>query len=213
LNQNPFPKPRDFDILDRIGPVLLARRFSNWVSPPTLYPPLGFAICFSVLPFWPAVGWGTAYGVLVSLLPILVVLGMLKFGFVEELHMSNTRERRIPYLSAIFGSLIMLWLANRFALPSLIVDLALFNFINLTLLFLITMVWLISMHTAAAAALSALIGVIWGWIPAFLIGLPVLVSVTAARLYLRRHSPAQAIAGIILGFSTVGIMHWLGYFS
>lgn len=213
MNFNSPSEPRDFNKQARVGPVLLARRFSNWVSPPTLYPTLGFAICFSVLPFWSAVGWGTVYGVLVSLVPILVVLGMLKFGYVEELHMSNTRERRIPYLSAIIGSLLMLWLANAFELPSKIIDLALFNFINLTLLFLITIYWLISMHTAGAAAFSAIVGVIWGWMPVFLIGLPVLLSVTAARLYLRRHSPAQAAGGIILGFSTVGLMHWLGYFS
>ncbi|MEM7277434.1 MAG: hypothetical protein AAF385_04845 [Pseudomonadota bacterium] len=206
-------KPRDFAEEDRTGLVLFARRYSNFVSPPTLYPALGFAICLSVMPFWTAIGWGVVYGLLVSLMPILVVLAMLHWGYVEELHMSNTRERRIPYLSAIFGSLIMWGLASYFNLQDRVVHLAIFNLINLIILFLITIYWLISMHTAAAAAFSALIGVIWGWIPAFLIGLPVLVSVTAARLYLRRHSPAQAFGGIILGISTVSLMHWLGYFA
>ncbi|MFK7802247.1 MAG: hypothetical protein AB8G95_11485 [Anaerolineae bacterium] len=213
MNFNSPLEPRDFNKQARIGRVLFARRYSNYVSPPTIYAALGFAICFSVMPFWTAIGWGIVYGLLVSLLPILVVLAMLYFGYVEELHMSNTRERRIPYLAAIFGSLVMWGLAYTFELEDRVLHLAIFNVINLVMLFLITIYWLISMHTAGAAAFSALVGVIWGWIPAFLIGLPVLVSVTVARLYLRRHSPAQAAAGIILGFSTVGLMHWLGYFA
>lgn len=156
--------------------------------------------------------WGVVYGLLVSLFPILVVLTMLKFGFVEELHMSNTRERRIPYLAAILGGLASWVLAAVYQLEVHFLHLAIFTVLNLVLLFLITLFWLISMHTAGAAAFSALLGAMWGWLPATVIGLPVLVSVTAARLYLRRHSPAQAIAGIALGFFSVGLMVWLGYF-
>lgn len=208
----PIP-PRDFNKQDRIGLVRFARSYSNFVSPPTIYAALGFAVCFSVMPFWAAIGWGIVYGLLVSLMPIMVVLGLLYFGYVEELHMSNTRERRIPYLAAIFGSLVMWGLATYFNLQDRVVHLAIFNLINLVMLFLITIYWLISMHTTGAAAFSALIGVIWGWVPAFVIGLPVLISVTAARLYLRRHSPAQAAGGIFLGLTTVGLMRWLGYFA
>ena len=209
---NSLKEPRDFYEQDRTGLVRFARSYSNFVSPPTMYAALGFAVCLSVMPFWTAIGWGVVYGLLVSLMPILVVLGMLYFGFVEELHMSNTRERRIPYLAAIFGSLVMWGLATYFNLQDRVVHLAIFNLINLVMLFLITIYWLISMHTAGAAAFSALIGVIWGWMPAFLIGLPVLISVTAARIYLRRHSPAQAAGGIFLALATVGSMVWLGYF-
>ncbi|MFT7585177.1 MAG: hypothetical protein ACI9EW_001600 [Cellvibrionaceae bacterium] len=213
MNLNTPKQPRDFDEANRTGLVLFARQYSNFVSPSTIYAALGFAICFSVMPFWSAIGWGIAYGLLVSLFPIIVVLLMLHFGYVEELHISNTRERRIPYLAAISGSLVMWGLAYYFNLQDRFLHFALFNVLNLVMLFLITIYWLISMHTAGAAAFSALIGVIWGWVPAFLIGLPVLISVTAARLYLRRHSPAQAFGGIFLGLSTVGFMHWLGYFS
>ncbi|MEM9775023.1 MAG: hypothetical protein AAF902_10610 [Chloroflexota bacterium] len=205
-------QPRDFDLNDRTGLVRFARTFSNFVSPPTIYAVLGFAVSFTFMPFWTALTWGVVYGLLVSLFPILVVLAMLKFGFVEELHMSNTRERRIPYLAAILGGVISWGLAVFYQLEVHFLHLAIFTVLNLVLLFLITLYWLISMHTAGAAAFSALLGAMWGWIPATLIGLPVLVSVTAARLYLRRHSPAQAIAGIALGFFSVGVMVWMGYF-
>lgn len=206
-------QPLDFYEQDRTGLVRLARNLSNFVSPPTMYATLGFAVCLSVMPFWSAIGWGFVYGGLVAVMPMLVVLLLLRFGYVKELHMSNTRERRIPYLAAIFGSLVMWRLATYFDLQDRVAHLAILNLVNLVMLFLITLYWLISMHTAGAAAFSALIGVIWGWLPAFAIGLPVLVSVTAARLYLRRHSPAQALGGICLGFSTVGMMHWFGYFA
>ena len=205
-------KPRDFNEEDRRGLVLFARRFSNIVSPPIMYAILGFGVTFAFMPFWSALGWGIAYGLLVSLFPILVVVAMLQWGYVEELHMSNTRERRIPYLSAVVGALIIMGLAMWFDLEDHFLALTLFTALNLGILFFITLFWLISMHTAGAAAFTAIIGVIWGWVLAGLIGLPVLISVTAVRLYLRRHSVAQAAAGIALGFSTVGIMSWLGYF-
>lgn len=205
-------EPKDFREEDRHGLVLFARRYSNIVSPPIIYAVLGFAVTFSFMPFGPALLWGVVYGLLVSLFPILVVVAMLQLGWVEELHMSNTRERRIPYLAAVLGAVIVLTLAQTYQLDHRFVHLTLFTTINLFLLFCITLFWLISMHTAGAAAFTAIVAVLWGFLPAIYIGLPVLASVTAARLYLRRHSVAQAVAGIILGFSTVGLMYSFGYF-
>ena len=93
--------PRDFEIQNRTGLVKFARVYSNVVSPPVMFAILGLAISLKIMPFWPGLGWAAVYGFLVSLAPILFVLYLLKTGRITELHMSNTRERSIPYLSAI----------------------------------------------------------------------------------------------------------------
>lgn len=205
--------PKDFHERNRIGLIGLARTFSNVVSPPTMFAVFGLALCLKVLPVGPAFVWGGAYGLLLSLAPILYVVYLLRTGRIAELHMSNTEERFLPYLAAVVCALIMIVLLVLFDGPELLRCLTIFNAIELSALALITTRYLISMHSAATTAITVLVMAIWGLWWGIVVGLPLIALVAAARLYLRRHTVDQIVSGWILGAGIIYVMFPFGCFS
>lgn len=173
----------------------------------------GLALCLKVLPVGPAFVWGGAYGLLLSLAPILYVVYLLRTGRIAELHMSNTEERFLPYLAAVVCALIMIVLLVLFDGPELLRCLTIFNAIELSALALITTRYLISMHSAATTAITVLVMAIWGLWWGIVVGLPLIALVAAARLYLRRHTVDQIVSGWILGAGIIYVMFPFGCFS
>lgn len=207
-------RPRDFYKDDHIGWVKFGRIYSNVVSPPVMFILIGLAICLDSLPTWGAAfGWFFTYTFCVAIFPLLFVSFMLYTGRIEELHMSNTRERHLPYVMAIIGSTVAYGLISNFGGPELLRCLTLFNIIELVALSAVNVVWLISLHTTGAMATSTLIAVIWGLPLGLLIGIPLTVSVIWVRLFLRRHTPAQTYAGVVVGLLTVLVLIPFGCFS
>jgi len=192
-------RPLDQLIADRNGPVRAARLFSNIVSPPVIFALLGLAVALRELPFWPGLAWSAVYGFIVSLAPILVVLYLLKTGRITELHMSDTAERHLPYLSAIVFSSAAFALLTLADGPALLRCLTIFNMVELVLLAIINTFWLISIHATGIMASFILVGLIFGWLAAVVIVLPFVAAVCAVRLYLKRHTVSQVAAGLALG--------------
>ena len=195
--------PLDFLVHNRVGIVKTARIFSNVVSPPVMFAVVGLAFGLYASPNWQGFLWAVVYGLLVSLAPILVVVYLLKTGRIAELHMSNTRERNIPYLSAILFAGIAYWILADFNGPDLLRCLALFNVIELAALAIINHFWLISLHATGAMASAVLIGLVFGWPISLLTTGPMVLSVCWVRLFLKRHNLAQIVAGLALGATVV----------
>ena len=206
-------KPKDHHAHDRIGKVRLARLFSNIVSPPVMFALVGLALALHVLPLWPGLGYAAAYGFLVSLAPILVVLYLLKTGRIAELHMSNTRERHLPYFSAVLFAGLTFLLFSALRAPELLRCLTIFNIIELVTLGLINIFFLISIHATGIMATFILIGLTFGWPIALIAVLPFVIAVCYVRLYLGRHTPFQLITGLLLGAATVLLLIPFGCFS
>lgn len=204
--------PRDFLHADRTGLVKFARIYSNLVSPPVMFAILGIAFALKERPFLPGMAWAAVYGLLVSLAPILFVLFLLKTGRIKELHMSDTRERHLPYVIAVLFALTAYFIIARFNGPELLRCLALFNIIELAALALINVYWLISIHATGIMALFMLVGLVWGWPISLLLVLPFVISVCWVRLYLKRHTPLQVAAGIVLGVVSVWSLTLVGCF-
>ena len=195
--------PLDQLAQNRRGLVKAARIYSNVVSPPVMFAVVGLAFGLYELPGWDGFLWAAVYGLLVSLAPILVVIYLLKTGRIAELHMSNTRERNIPYLSAILFAAVAYGLIVGFNGPELLRCLALFNVIELTFLAIINHFWLISLHATGAMATAVLLTLVFGWPTGLLVGIPLIFSVCWVRLFLKRHTVAQVIAGLLLGAMVV----------
>jgi membrane-associated phospholipid phosphatase len=204
--------PLDLLRQNRTGFVKVARIYSNVVSPPVMFAVVGLAFGLHALPGWPGFGWAVLYGLLTSLAPILVVVYLLNTGRIAELHMSNTRERNIPYLSAILFAAIAYGLIAGFNGPELLRCLALFNIIELIMLTVINHFWLISLHATGAIASAMLVGLVFGWPTGLLVGIPLVGSVCWVRLFLKRHTPAQVVAGLVLGIAVVLILVPFGCF-
>ncbi|MEZ4590945.1 MAG: phosphatase PAP2 family protein [Chloroflexota bacterium] len=204
--------PLDFLAHNRTGFVKAARIYSNVVSPPVMFAVVGLVFGLYALPNWVGFLWAVVYGLLVSLAPILVVVYLLKTGRIAELHMSNTRERNIPYISAVFFAAIAYGLIAGFNGPELLRCLALFNVIELTGLAVINHFWLISLHATGAMATAVLVTLVFGWATGLLVGIPLVGSVCWVRLFLKRHTPAQIVAGLGLGTAVVLVLVPFGCF-
>ena len=204
-------RPKDHHAADRIGGVRTARLFSNIISPPVMFAVVGLVVALYSAPFWQALAWAAVFGFFVSLAPILFVLHLLRTGRVAELHMTNTSERNLPYLVAILGSLVVWALLALLEGPELIRCLTQLNIVSLATIAVINRFWLISFHAMAAAAMSLVLGLIFGPLVGILL-VPLIGVVVAVRLYLRRHTVAQVIAGMFLGIGCVLFMVRLGCF-
>ena len=203
--------PLDQQEHNRKGLVHAGRLFSNFVSPPVIFAVMGLALSLKVLPLAQALPWAATYGFVVSLLPILFVLWLLKTGRISELHMSDTGERHLPYLIAVICGFIIYGLVALFDGPQLLKCLAVFNIVTLAILGVVNVWWLISFHATAIAAAWTIIGLVFGW-PASLLVLPFVIGVVVVRLFLKRHTPAQVVAGLALGVFTVWSLTWFGCF-
>lgn len=202
-------RPRDFFVGQRTGRIRAARLYSNIVSPPVMFALLGLALAWRARPGIEGLLWAAGYGLLVSLTPILFVLYLLRTGRIAELHMSDTSERHLPYLAAVICAGAMYALVVAWQGPALLRCLALFNVLELAALGLINTRSLISLHSTGITATLVIVGLVFGWGWAVLL-LPVFFSVAYVRLYLKRHTPGQVIAGIALGIVSVVALLPLG---
>lgn len=203
--------PRDTNKADRVGLVRVARTLSDVISPPTMFAATGLALGIYERPFWPGLAWGVVYSLLIALTPMFVVLYLLRTERIGDLHMSATNERHIPYLTAVISGAVAYVLLVVFDGPVLLKCLAILGIITLGTLGLINTRWLISIHATAAAATWLIATLVFGrWVGIML--LPLVILVAWARLYLKRHTPAQVLAGIVVGLSVVGGMRLMGCF-
>lgn len=203
--------PRDTHKADRIGMVRVARTLSNVISPPIMFAITGLALGVHERPIWPGLGWGAVYSLLIALTPMVVILYLLRTGRISDIHMSAIHERHIPYLIAVTSSAVAYALLVLFDGPILLRCLAILSFITLGALGLINTRWLISIHATAAASTWLILSLIFGWVVSLIL-LPFLVLICLIRLYLKRHTPGQVLAGVVLGLTGVLLMRLFGCF-
>lgn len=203
--------PRDHHERDRIGAVRTARLFSNIVSPPVIFAVLGLLLSLTAAGLWPGLAWAAVYGFMLSLLPILFVLWLLRSGRIVELHMSVTRERNLPYFFAVICAALTYGPVVALDGPELVRCLIIFNGVTLAALAIINVVWLISFHATAISAAWLIIALVYGWLTSLLV-VPFVVLVIAVRLFLRRHTPAQVVGGMVMGVGSVWLVAQLGCF-
>jgi hypothetical protein len=159
---------------------------------------VGFALAFVAAPFLPALLAGVIHGVLVSLIPVIYIVVMLKRGTITDLHMKNRHERHIPNIIAVGGGLIAWAILRAFDAPITIQRLALLDAVLLGILGIINVWWQISAHSAVIVGAVTVCGVVFGPQVALSTS-PLALIVPWARLHLKRHTIRQVIAGAALG--------------
>jgi membrane-associated phospholipid phosphatase len=136
-----------------------------------------------------------------SIGPMLFVLWLYATDRVADLDMSRRSERE-----AVFSAFVVFYLLGAIALwlihaPSmLIATMAGYTASALVVQF-ITRYWKISTHAIGITAPLVALIVLFGWqaVP-FIVLIPI---VCWSRVYLRAHTPAQVIAGVVLATFTV----------
>lgn len=184
--------------------VTAARRVSDILSPPLVFAVFGAILSIYSWRNWQSVLWALYYGLMISLLPLISVIYLVRTGQAVDLHISDRRQRRIPYLFSILGALLVFISVRVLDGPALLGSLAAGNVIGLTALALINQVWLISNHAASISMVTVFTGLVAGWQAAIWL-VPLVVIVFLARWFLRRHTLSQLFAGVLLG----GLSAWV----
>lgn len=141
-----------------------------------------------------------------TFLPFLIVFILYKRKVITDLTLHRQQDRVIPQMfSCVIYAAICFFLVytegatNALSLSMIAVSVSV---IGLTL---ITPFWKISTHACGAWGLFAIVYVLQsryytpGFVVLYYIILFLTVSVCAARLYLRVHTPMQVVAGSIMG--------------
>jgi membrane-associated phospholipid phosphatase len=129
--------------------------------------------------------------------PMLYVIWLLKTGRVADIHLPNRHERVGPFAVASAAALAGVVALVFIGAPAVFVAPIIAALIQTLLLFAITLAWQISIHTSTSAGLATFAALsIGGGAILFSLLVPIVMW---ARLYLKRHTLAQTLAGAALG--------------
>jgi membrane-associated phospholipid phosphatase len=184
-------------------------RAAYWVSqvasPPVLTVAT-IALAARALATWSAWYWATVYLVVTVGAPCLYVAWLVYTGWLTDMHMPVRRQRIAPLLCTAvcaLGAGLLVWVAS---VPPLLQWLALVNVVQAWFFLLITLSWKISLHSTTAANLAVLGSILLG---SAALPLAILVLLVGwARIYLRRHTAAQTVAGALLGATLMAGGFW-----
>ncbi|MBI3838239.1 MAG: hypothetical protein HY288_09945 [Planctomycetia bacterium] len=188
--------------LSRRG-VAIARTVSDVFSPAVLgIPCLALGVWASDVPG--TYRYALLYFLVAVPLPVFYVMWLLKSGRVTDFHLPDRRDRTGPFAISLGSALCAVGLLFYFAAPTVFLVAILAAFTQTLLLFLITLLWQISIHTATTAGLVTFAILALGTEASFLALLVPLVA--WARVYLGRHTLSQTVAGAMLGCLTFSTM-------
>jgi membrane-associated phospholipid phosphatase len=184
------------------------------VFQPLLIPTFGMILLmnmdvFTMLPvLW---RWVAIVGTFVftGLLPAIPIYLLMRKGEVQDLFISKKEERTMPYLfsfmSYVFWALFM-WRTLQF--PTFIVAMGMGSALSIFVIIFINIKWKISAHLTGVGGLTgAIFGVCYRtainpvWLFAIILAVSALVALS--RIELKAHTPAQTLAGFVVGFVMV----------
>ncbi len=140
--------------------------------------------------------WVWLHAVLAVIIPLAYIVQLVRRGRVGDIDI-ETREERFSPLGVTLACTGIAWLVFCFGgAPAPMTVLAGVLFAQAAIIFAITFFWKISVHCAAAGLVGILAGGLLGS------AVPAVVIVTLmswSRWRLEQHTPAQAVAGTMLG--------------
>ncbi|MDR6563441.1 MULTISPECIES: hypothetical protein [unclassified Arcicella] len=141
-------------------------------------------------------------------LPVFSIYALYRFKIISDLKMETLSDRRVPYLVTVaiytFVAVFFTFKLHQFPEVSLILTSIAFS---ISAVAFISLYWKISAHAVGiSGTVGALMGIAikFGTVALFY---PVLIAIVvagflmSARLYLNAHTPAQILAGTILGIT------------
>jgi hypothetical protein len=184
-------------------PARLAHFISDILCPAVLaVPALLIGVWFSGVA--ETYGYALLYFAVAIPLPVGYLMWLLKTGRIADFHLPNRRDRRGPFVVTSMASLGGVGLLAYLDAPAPFVALLIAAVAQMLVLFLITLTWQISIHAATVAGLATFAALAVG---GGALALSLLVPVVMwARVYLRRHTVAQVMAGGALGCATFGTL-------
>ena len=181
--------------------TMAARVISDLFSPAAVaIPCILLCVLASDVPgtYW----YGLLYFAIAIPLPVAYVVWLVQSGRVADFHLPDRRDRAVPFAITIICALsalaVLMWLRA----PSAIMAPIIAALGQTALLFLITLVWQISIHASTTTALVTFAVLALGTEATVL---AVLIPVVGwARIHLGRHNMTQILAGALVGLLCFG---------
>ena len=149
-----------------------------------------------------AVRWGLVAVLFASAIPFAYIISGVRRRRFSDHHVSVREQRPIVLLVGIVSVLVGVVLLVLLGAPRELVALVGAMAVGLMSSMAVTLFWKISVHAAVTAGAVVVLVVVFGP-PLLLLGL-VVALVAWARVAIGDHTPAQAVAGIILGATVAG---------
>lgn len=158
--------------------------------------------------------------VITALIPIILILILWKRGSISSLHMDKSNERTTPYVYTIicYGFWSYFVGGGVLELPEAWLMTALGATIALVAVTVINRWWKISAHLTGMGGLLGGIcslSLCYSILPISLIIITLTISLLLmyARLYMNAHTPAQVVAGYLLGILFTFIPNLILYYA
>ncbi|MFF8868184.1 phosphatase PAP2 family protein [Streptomyces sp. NPDC015139] len=146
---------------------------------------------------WSGVAWSLVGVVFAAVIPILFIDHGIKKGRWGDRNVGAKRARLLVMAVILASVLTCFALMAVLGAPHILIALIASMIVTLAALALITLAWKISVHQAVSAgAVIMLVQTYGAWA---LCGYSLVAVVGWSRIALRDHTPAQVIAGTILG--------------
>ncbi|MBN1669199.1 MAG: phosphatase PAP2 family protein [Anaerolineales bacterium] len=196
---------RELNRLDKIA-TWVSRLFS-----PPLMILLGLIIAALAINTPEAWQWAGFYTIMVVILPAVYIYWKMRRGEITDFHM-NVREQRIKPLAVSLALTLGVWLMMLVqSAPQAFIIFGASGALQLAAIFLITLRWKISGHSATIASLAVVLVALFGLAMA-----PVLLTIPLvawARVRLSRHEMMQTIGGALAGIVFTLLAIYLIYLS
>jgi hypothetical protein len=151
-----------------------------------------------------ALRWGALTALFVSVLPFLYILRGVRRGGLTDHHVGVRQQRTVPLLVGVASMLVGLILLGLWDAPRDLVALVAAAAAGLGVALLVTLVWKLSIHAAVVAGAVAVLVLVYG-APLLLLA-PLVPLVCWARIAVRDHTPAQTVAGGVLGATVAAVI-------
>lgn len=150
------------------------------------------------------------YFILTFIIPALFIPVLYFFGMISKLEIDIRKERLLPLLTVSIMYALGWYFMSRILMPPILLNIILASLVTVIMAFFITIFWKISLHSMGIGGLLGFVVYLANVkdLSVLFIGFIIILAaglVGTARLYLKRHSPAQVYTGYFSGFIAVYI--------
>lgn len=148
-------------------------------------------------------GWGLLAAVFFSIAPFAGILWGVVRGRLTDHHVSQRTQRPLVIVLSLTSFIAGFFVMTAGGAPHELIAVMEALLAAAVVCLLVTLLWKISMHMAVAGCAAALLPPVLG--PGALLIWPALIAVGWSRVHLRDHTPAQTIAGSLVGAAVAGL--------
>jgi len=153
-----------------------------------------------------AILWSLISIVFASVFPFIFILILVRLGKLSGMGIAIREQRIGPLLFSLGSALVGTFILHRLGAPKMLVWLGIAYAVNGVVFIAVTRVWKISFHTgvmaACVTALTLLVNINLAWL--FLL----LPLVAWSRIYRKRHTLFQTLAGVFLAAIVTRLVLW-----